>query len=146
MYGWAVCSTSFPPALFIMVTPVGKWKFPGQGSNLSCSYNSCGNARFLTQCTRPGIEPTLPQRQQWILNLLSEARDWTHILMDTGWVYYPLSHNGNSLSSTFECNPALYHGGSTDEHSKLSAFNWKRMQMEMRHIYKYLFFSSGRKY
>ena len=28
-----------------------------------------------------------------ILNPLSEARDQTHILMDTGWVSNPLSHN-----------------------------------------------------
>ena len=34
--------------------------------------------------------------QHQILNSLSEARDRTHILMDTGWVLNPLSHNGNS--------------------------------------------------
>ena len=32
-----------------------------------------------------------------ILNLLSEARDRTHILMDTSRVPNPLSHNRNSL-------------------------------------------------
>ena len=37
---------------------------------------------------------SLQQRQ--ILNPLSKARDWTHILMDTGQVPNPLSHNGNS--------------------------------------------------
>ena len=35
--------------------------------------------------------------QCWILNPLSEARDETHILMDTNRVHNPLSHNGNSL-------------------------------------------------
>ena len=29
-------------------------------------------------------------------NPLSEARDRTHILMDTGWVLHPLSHTENS--------------------------------------------------
>ena len=31
-----------------------------------------------------------------ILNPLSEARDWTCILMDTRWIYYHWAHNGNS--------------------------------------------------
>uniref|UniRef100_A0A8D1A9M0 Uncharacterized protein n=1 Tax=Sus scrofa TaxID=9823 RepID=A0A8D1A9M0_PIG len=30
-----------------------------------------------------------------------EARDGTCILMDTSWVHYPLSHNGNSLFSQY---------------------------------------------
>ena len=34
--------------------------------------------------------------QHWILDPLSEARDQTCILMDTGWVLNPMSHNGNS--------------------------------------------------
>ena len=37
-------------------------------------------------------------QQCWILNPLSEARDQTSILMDTGWVHNPLSHKGNSAS------------------------------------------------
>ena len=37
--------------------------------------------------------------QRWIPNPLREARDRTCILIDTGWVLHPLSHNGNSLVS-----------------------------------------------
>ena len=36
-------------------------------------------------------------QQHRILNLLSEARDPTRVLMDTCWVFNPLSRNGNSL-------------------------------------------------
>ena len=40
--------------------------------------------------------------QHWILNPLSDTRDQTHHLMDTGWFLNPLSHNGNS-QHTFVC-------------------------------------------
>ena len=36
-------------------------------------------------------------QQCWILNPLIEARDQTHVLMDTSRFCNPLSHNGNSL-------------------------------------------------
>ena len=53
--------------------------FPGRGSNWSCSCLS-----------------TPQPKQHQIFNPLSEARDGTLILMDTGWVHNLLSHNGNS--------------------------------------------------
>ena len=37
-------------------------------------------------------------RQHWIPNPLSETRDWTHIFMDTSWIFNLLNHNGNSFS------------------------------------------------
>ena len=40
-------------------------------------------------------------RHHWILNSLSEAKDQTHILMDTSRVLNPLSHNGNSLKALY---------------------------------------------
>ena len=55
--------------------------------------------------------------QCWILNPLSEARDWAHILMDTSQVLNPMSHNGNSLLTEIvivncslkkECPPILF--------------------------------------
>ena len=33
-------------------------------------------------------------QQRWILNPLSKARDWTHIIMDTSQDLNPMSHNG----------------------------------------------------
>lgn len=36
--------------------------------------------------------------QRWILGPLSEVRDRTRILMDTGWVLNLLSYNGNFIS------------------------------------------------
>ena len=60
----------------------GTWRFPGQGSNRSCSY-------------WPTPQPQ-PQPRQ-ILHPLSEARDQTPILMDTKSDSFLLSHNRNSL-------------------------------------------------
>ena len=54
----------------------GIWKFPGQEWNPSHSCDlchSCSNAKSLTHCARPGIEPTPPQIQHWILNLLGHS-------------------------------------------------------------------------
>ena len=42
-------------------------------------------------------------RQHRILNLLSEARDRTCILMYTSWILNPLSHNGNSGTVALTC-------------------------------------------
>ena len=39
--------------------------------------------------------------QRHILNPVSEARNWTCILMDTNWVYNLLSHYKNSLDNWF---------------------------------------------
>ena len=43
-------------------------------------------------------------RQCWILNPLSEARDWTLVLMDDSQVHNLLSHNGNSRQFSFKNN------------------------------------------
>ena len=39
--------------------------------------------------------------QSWSLNPLSEARDGTHMLLDSSWILNPLIHNGNSWDYTF---------------------------------------------
>ena len=60
-------------------------------------------------------------RQCWILNPLTEARDWTHVLMDTSQGLNPSSHNGNSTSSfvystkCVDCQPcARYYARACD--------------------------------
>ena len=40
--------------------------------------------------------------QRWIINPLSEARDGTHILLETILVLNQLNHNGNSLVNIFK--------------------------------------------
>ena len=67
-------------SFFLYSHVFGIWKFLGQWLNQSCS------------C------PPIPQLkwQRQILNSLSEARDQTHILMDTCQVLNPLSRNRNS--------------------------------------------------
>lgn len=56
----------------------GLWKFPGQGSHMSCScdlYHSCGILNPLPWAGYLGIKPVLPQRQGQILNLLPHSRN-----------------------------------------------------------------------
>ena len=40
--------------------------------------------------------------QHQILNPVSKAKDWTHILMDTSRVFNPLCHDGNSHKPKFK--------------------------------------------
>ena len=47
----------------------GIWNFPGQRSNPGCSY-----------------QPTTQPQQHKILSPLSKARDWTSVLMNTGFI------------------------------------------------------------
>jgi len=48
-------------------------------------------------------------QQCQVLNPLSEARDWTCILMDTRWILNPLSHDGNFLFWVFYINGITQH-------------------------------------
>ena len=45
--------------------------------------------------------------QRWILNPLSEARDRTHVLMDTGWVRYCWAMTGTLFTFYFEIVSSL---------------------------------------
>ena len=68
----------------------GIWKFPNQGSNWSC------NAR-----SKPHLQPMPQMWQRWILNLLSEDKDQTCILMDTMLGFYPVEPQGEHLYLIF---------------------------------------------
>ena len=53
-------------------------KFLGQELNLSHSYDlchSCDNTGSLTHCSRPEMEPMVPQTQRQIVNLLHHSRN-----------------------------------------------------------------------
>ena len=77
------------PLFFFFGHTCGICKFLGQGSNPSCSSDLChnrGNARSLSHCTGPEIEPRLQQwpkplqKQCWVLKLLGHSRNSpTHI-------------------------------------------------------------------
>ena len=63
--------------LFVFGCSLSVWKFPGQGSNLSCSCDlchRCSDIRSLTHCTRMGIKP-MPLQRCWILNPLYHSRN-----------------------------------------------------------------------
>ena len=47
------------------------------------------------------VSYTTAHSQRWILNPLSKAGDWTHILRETSRVCQPRSHNGNSKTYFF---------------------------------------------
>ena len=68
------------------------------GSNRSCNCQLIPQAQ---QCRVLATSANLhcSSEQHQILNPLSKARDWTHILMDTSWVHNPVSHNGIPSSS-----------------------------------------------
>ena len=72
--------------IFVLFGPHMGHKCPGQGSNQSCSSNlhhSHSNAR-----SEPHQQPTPQLKQHWIHNPLCEARDQTHVLMDTSQFLY----------------------------------------------------------
>ena len=79
--------------------PCGSSQARGQmGATASGLCHSHGNARW-ELCLWPMLQlAAVPDH----LHTLSEARDGTHILMDTSWVHNLLSHNGNSLWWVFK--------------------------------------------
>ena len=75
---------------FFRAAPVAYGSSQTRGWNGATAASLChshSNTR-----SKPHLWPTPQLWQQWILNPLSEARDWTCILLDTSWVCNPLSH------------------------------------------------------
>ena len=60
-------------------------------------------------------------QQHWILNPLCEARDQTHILMDTSQALNPLSHKGNSSSVPLSAGCRNFPGTHLAERQNLKA-------------------------
>ena len=56
-------------------------------------------------------------RQCWILNPLSEARNWTRILRNISPVHKPLSRSGNSQECSASSKEADFEGGGLDDSS-----------------------------
>ena len=77
----------------------------------------------------------LSLQQHQILNPLSEARDWTHILREISWVLNLLSHDGNTKSQLSEMTQAKFHSELHLKGAKILfsptiiIFPWKEMQV-----------------
>ena len=69
---------------------------PGLGVELELQLQAAAMQELICIC-----DPQHSWQQHQILNPLSEATDWTHILMDAIWVLNLLSHNGNSVTWVF---------------------------------------------
>ena len=64
--------------------PYGSFQARGwMGAAATCLHHSHSSVR-----SKPHLWPTLHLQQLWILNPVSEVRDWTHIIMDTSQVHY----------------------------------------------------------
>ena len=77
LYSLAMLDLVFFFLFFFFGSTCSIWKFPGQGSNLSCRCglrHSCSNTGSLTHCARPRVKST-SQRQHWIPNLLHQSRN-----------------------------------------------------------------------
>ena len=96
------------------------WKFPGQGSNQSCS---CRPTLQTQQCQIQAVSVTKGSLWQCqIPSPLREARDRIQILMDTSQILNQLSHNRNSLC--WVLNLLNHTGNLSVSHFKSKARNW----------------------
>ena len=77
-----------------------------------------GSSQVRGQIRATAVSLHHSSQQRQILHPLSEARDRTHILMDTSWVPYPLHHNGNSQLSIMLNQPDLSCFSGRPENSK----------------------------
>ena len=91
---FSFCCLSLYILFFFRAVPAacGSSQARGQiGAAAASLHHSHSNIR-----SRPHLQPT-PQLMAIPVDPLSEARDQTHILMDTNQILNLLNHNGNSL-------------------------------------------------
>ena len=88
LFVFGFCLFRATPVTYGRSQPTGQTGVAAAGLSHSHSHSNARSKSILD--LRCGL------RQCQILNPLSEAREWTHILMNTNWVLNPLSHNWNS--------------------------------------------------
>ena len=86
--------------LFVLGPPPQQMEIPGLGVKLVLQLQAFATA---TAALDLSLICNLCSSlwQEWILNPLREARNWTHILMATSWVLNTLSHNKNYCPQIF---------------------------------------------
>ena len=93
-----ICHSVISSLLFFLGLHLRHIDVPRLGVESELKLRTRSQPQAKTSELHLGTMSQLSGRQLWILNPLSEAREQTHILVDTCWVLNLLSHNGNSNS------------------------------------------------
>ena len=110
---WAILLTSFSYSFcFFVLFGLVFWFFLFVFCFLSFYGHTCG----IWEVSRLGIksnpsyscQPTPQPQQRGILNPLSKARSWTHVLVDTSQLRFPWATTGTLLILNFEVTILFY--------------------------------------
>ena len=82
LQGFFVCFVFFRAIPAAYESSQAKGRVRAKAAVLHHNHSNVGSKLLSATCT------TVHSQQHWILNPLSKTRDWTLILMDTGWVHY----------------------------------------------------------